>query len=435
MSQQVADTVDADTPRSTNGTDPEDSGGIFRKLRRRPLLVIILVIVVAALAVGGFKAYGYYSVRESTDDAQIDAHVNPISARVSGTVTKVNIEENQYVQAGTVLFEIDPRDYQVSLQHAEANLADAEAAARAAATRVPVTSTTSQSGIQTANAGVQQAQAAAASVGREVEAARARLGSAQAQARQAEANSTKAAQDLERMKILISKDEISRQQYDAAVAAADAARAQREAAESAIREAERGIEAVQARHTQAESGVLRAKAELQATSTAPQEVAISRANAAAAAARVEQARAAVQQAKLNLEYTTVKSPVTGIVGRRNVETGQVVQPGQPLVAIVPMADVWVTANFKETQLHYMKPGQPAVISVDAYGGREYRGHVDSISAATGARFSLLPPENATGNYVKVVQRVPVKILIEKGQDAEDYLRPGMSVYATVRIKQ
>ncbi len=432
MSHDLAEPVDADA--TENAAGPEASGGVLRRLRRRPRLVLIMAVAVVLLAIGGYMIWSYYSVRESTDDAQIDAHVNPVSARVSGTVTQVAVEENQFVQAGALLCKLDPRDYEVALQHAEANLADAEAAAHAAATRVPVTSTTSQSGIRTARANVKQAEAGATSLGRDVEAARARLASAQAQAREAAANDVKATQDLERMKILVGKDEISRQQYDAAVAAAAAARSQREAAEAAVGEAEQAIAAAQARHTQAESAITRANAELEATGTAPQQVAISRADAAAAAARVEQAKAAVLQAHLNLEYTTVTAPVSGIVGRRNVETGQLVQPGQPLIAIVPLEDFWITANFKETQLRYMKPGLPAVVTVDAYGGREYRGHVDSISAATGARFSLLPPENATGNYVKVVQRVPVKIMIEKGQDPEHLLRPGMSVYVTVRVR-
>ncbi len=432
MSREIGEPVDAQAPGSPEREPPRD--GFLPRLRRRLFLVLTLAGIVVLLAAGGFAAWSYYSVRESTDDAQIDGHVNPVSARVGGTVTGVTVDDNQYVASGTLLVQIDPRDYEVAVQHAQANLANAEATARAAATRVPLTSTTSRSQIETAHAALQQVEAGAVSAGREVEAARARLASAQAQARQAEANYTKAAQDLVRMKTLVEKDEISRQQYDATVAAEDAARGQRDAAEAAIREAEKGIESAQARHRQSESSIAKARAELAGTGTAPQQITISRADADAAAALVEQAKAALRQARLNLEYASITAPVSGIVARKSVEVGQVVQPGQPLMAVVPLEDIWVTANYKETQLRHMKPGQPAEISVDTYGGRAYRGHVDSIAAATGARFSLLPPENATGNYVKVVQRVPVKIQIEEGQDPQHLLRPGMSVYATVRVR-
>ncbi len=435
MAQETL-TNEPEEPVQDNGGDrgPEEKPGYFQRLRASGQLKYILGAAAIILLGIGVLAWIYFSGRESTDDAQIDAHINPISARVSGTIIRVNVEETQFVPAGTVLFQIDPRDYEVALQRAEANLADAEAAANAARTRVPVTSTTSQSQTSSARAALEQSEAGATLAAREIEAAHTRVVSARAQAFQADANYTKAMQDLERMKILVSKDEISRQQYDAAVAAADSARGQRDAAHSAISEAEKGVEAAQARQAQARGGIARAKAELEATATAPQQVTISRAEAAAAAARVQQATAALNQARLNIQYTTVVTPVSGLVGRRNVEVGQVVQPGQPLVAVVPMEDIWVTANFKETQLKNMVVGQRAIISVDAYGGREYNGHVDSISAATGARFSLLPPENATGNYVKVVQRVPVKILFEKGQDPQHLLRPGMSVYVTVRTR-
>ncbi len=374
--------------------------------RQHPKAKWIVLLVVAALVAVGIAVWRYYAVRESTDDAQIDGHIVPVSARVGGTVVKVNVDDNQYVEAGMELVELDPRDYQVALDKARADYADAVAAAEAARTGVPITSTTTASGLATARANLNAAN-------QEVDAARARL-------QEAEANYTKIAADLNRMKQLVAKDEISRQQYDAAVAAEQAARATVEAARSAV--------------AAAQSHVTQAEAQVEAAATGPQQVTVTRARASAADAAVQRAKASLQQAALNLQYTGVRAPFNGVVSKRSVEPGQVVQPGQPLIAVVNLEDIWVTANFKETQLHNTCPGQPAKIHVDTYN-RDYNGHVDSIGGATGARFSLLPPENATGNYVKVVQRIPVKIVFEQGQDPNHLLRPGMSVEPTVMINQ
>ena len=270
--------------------------------------------------------------------------------------------------------------------------------------------------------------------GKEVDAAQARLNSAQARLREAEANQKKAAQDLERMKQLVAKDEISQQQYDAAVAAAAATRASVESARAGVSETEQEVQVAQSRLAQAHDAEMEAKAAARSAQTAPQQVAVVRARAASAEAKVLRAKANLDQAELNLQYATVKALVSGVVSKKSVEAGQIVQAGEPLLAIVPLEDIWVTANFKETQLKNVRPGQSARVSVDAYGGRTFKGHVESIAAATGARFSLLPPENAAGNYVKVVQRVPVKIVFERGEDPEHLLRPGMSVYPTVYIK-
>ena len=239
---------------------------------------------------------------------------------------------------------------------------------------------------------------------------------------------------MERFKGLLAKDEISQQQYDAAVAAADAARAAADSTRSQVQEAQAGISMAQSQLTQARAGHTQAAAQLESAQTAPEQVAAQRARASSADARVLQQRAAVQQAELNLQYATVKAQLKGIVSKKSVEPGQIVQPGQPLMTLIPLEEVWVTANFKETQLENMHPGQSAVVEVDAYGGREFKGHVDSLSAATGSRFSLLPPENATGNFVKVVQRVPIRIAIDEKQDAAQLLRPGMSVTAKVYTK-
>jgi len=374
------------------------------------------------------------SGRESTDDAQVDAHLTQMAARVGGTVTKVAVDDNQLVEAGALLVELDPRDYQVAVDKARAELADAEASAVAAQSSVPITSTTAASNVTTARGGITQAQGGVAASETEIEAARARIVSAQARLREAEANAAKSARDVDRLRGLLAKDEISKQMFDATSATAEAQKAAVDSARSQVAEAEAGLRVAESKLAQARAGEQQAHAEMQTAQTGPSQVAATRARAAAAEARVQQFRAALAQAELNLQYTTVKAPVRGIVSKKGINVGQVVQAGQPLLAIVQIDDVWITANYKETQLKAMRPGQRAVIAVDAYGGREYKGKVDSIAGATGARFSLLPPENATGNFVKVVQRVPVKIVLEPGQDPEHLLRPGMSVTPTVYLK-
>jgi membrane fusion protein, multidrug efflux system len=418
-------------PETLRDAEPP-SGERNRPRKRRAVSKwILLILPVLALVIGYFIYETYFAGRETTDDAQIDGHINPIAAKISGLVTSITVDDNQHVEQGTLLVRIDPRDYQVALDRARADFAAAQSAAEAARSQVPITSTTTSSQISSASAAIEQATGARTAALRDVDTLKARLRSAEARARETQANYTKAVQDLERMKQLIAKDEISRQQYDAAVAAADAAKAARDSSQAAIEEASRAIEAAQARVMQAEARIKEARAGLEATNSAPQQLAVTRSNAQSAASRVQQMAAAVSQAELNLSYTEVKAPIGGLVSQRKVELGQYVQAGQPLLAIVPLKGTWVTANFKENQLKEMHPGQKAVVTVDAYGGREYRGHIDSIAAATGAKFSLLPPENATGNYVKVVQRVPVKIVIDGSEDSQHPLRPGMSVVATV----
>lgn len=375
-------------------------------LREHPAVRYALIAAVIIILVGAVLVWRYYSVRESTDDAQVDGHITPISARVSGTVTKLNFNDNQKVNEGDILVQLDPRDYQVAVQRAQAELADAQAGASAARTNVPIANISSSSGLATAQAAYNAAQ-------KEVEAARARL-------REAQANYDKVAKDLERIKSLVTKDEVSRQQYDAAVAADQSARATVDASNAAVATAESHV-------AQAEAAVRNAQA-------GPQQVRVTEARAGSATAAVQKAQANLAQAELNLQYCTVRAPATGIVSKRSAEIGQVIQPGQPLAALVDLNDIYITANFKETQLKNMHPGQLVDIDVDAYG-HTLKGHIDSIGGATGARFSLLPPDNATGNYVKVVQRVPVKIVLEKNEDREQKLRPGMSVVPTVHTNQ
>jgi membrane fusion protein (multidrug efflux system) len=423
----------------TEGQEPrEPAPSTFERrrsyFREHPRAKWVLLTVLAVLVIGIYWAWSYYSIRETTDDAQIDGHIDPISARVGGTVIAVNVDNNQFVKAGTVLVQIDPKDYQVALDRAKADAASAAATARAAGVSVPITTTTTGSRVSTADAGVRAAQAGVAAAQKEVLAAHAQLNAAQARLREAEARNVLAQQNLGRMKQLITRDEISQQQYDASVSDAQAAAAAVDSARAAVAQAEQAVPVAESHVVQAEASLAQAEAGVQAAQTRPQEIASSRAQAGSAEAKFQQNQAAVEQATLNLSYTTIRAPLDGIVSKRAVELGQVIQPGQPLMAIVEIQDVWVTANYKETQLHQMRTGHPAIISVDAYGGRQYKGHVDSIAGATGARFSLLPPENATGNFVKVVQRIPVKILLEKEQDPQHLLRPGMSVEATVITK-
>ena len=400
--------------------------------RRRTLLILPVLVII--LAIAGYVYWRYSSVRESTDDAQIDGRIYPVSARVGGTVLSVNVDNNQLVQAGTVLIEIDPKDYRLAVERARADLAEQQALLKGNQAVVPITSTTTSSQLAEADASVVDAQAGVAAAEQQVKAAKARQNSAQARVRESQANYSRAARDLERMKTLIAKEEISQQQYDAAVATAEALRAQTDSAQAQADEAVEGIAVAERQIEMQRARLTRAHAVVAGARTAPEQVAVTRLRAESTAAKVAQMQAALAQAELNLGYTTIRAAVSGIVGQRNVERGQVIQPGQPLVAVVPTDDIWVTANFKESELANVRPGQSARISVDAYGGTVYQGRVDSIAAATGSRFSLLPPENATGNYVKVVQRLPVKIVLDKGQDPQHLLRPGMSVVATVMTK-
>ena len=378
-----------------------------------------VVIAIIILLIAGFFAYRYFTSYESTDDAQVDGHVNSVSARISGHVIKLNVQDNQYVQAGTVLVEIDPADYQVAYERAKADFEDAQAAAIAAGVTVPITSVNTSSQVSATEADVNSARAG-------IQAAKQQFEAAKAQQQEAEANNVKAQNDLGRYKQLVDKQEISQQQYDQATAASKASAATVEAARASA-------DAAQQQVTQAEGKLVQAEANSRYARTAPKQMQITRARATSALAEAQRKRADLDQGALNLQYTKIVAPVNGIVSDRTVEVGQNVAPGQELMKIINLDDVWVTANFKETQLRQMKIGQRVTLDVDA-NGRTYNGKVDSIAGASGARFSLLPPENATGNYVKVVQRIPVKIVLDPGANNDHQLRPGMSVTPKVWIR-
>jgi membrane fusion protein, multidrug efflux system len=401
---------------------PADSEARYQrraKLLRNPRAKLGLFFAIAVLLVTGVVLWRYFGSYESTDDAQIDGHINAVSARVSGHVVKLNVEDNQYVEKGAVLVEIDPTDYEVAVARARADYADAQAQAATAGINVPITNVSTSSQISGTQAGVANAKAGIA-------AARQQFAAAKAQVVEAEANNVKVQNDLARYKQLIDKQEISQQQYDQAIAAAKGSAAGLEGARAAA-------DAAAAQVEQAQDKLLQASADLRTAQTAPQMMQAIRSRALSAQANADRKKADLQQAELNLQYTKIVAPVSGIVSNRTVETGQNVQTGQEMMKIIPLEDIWVTANFKETQLRKMKAGLAAEIVVDA-NGKKYKGHVDSIAGASGARFSLLPPENATGNYVKVVQRIPVKIVFEPGETKTHELRPGMSVVPKVWIK-
>ena len=379
-----------------------------------------VAIGVIVLLVVGFFVYRYVTSYESTDDAQVDGHVNSVSARITGHVIKLNVEDNQYVKAGTVLVEIDPADYQVAYDRAKADFEDAQAAAVAAGVNVPITSVNTTSQVSASDADVNNSRAA-------IQAAKQQFEAAKAQLQEAEANNVKAQNDLVRYKQLVDKQEISQQQYDQAIAAAAANAAAVEAARATA-------DAAQQQVTQAHGKLVQSEANRNYANTAPKQMEVTRARAASALAQAQRKKADLEQAQLDLQYTKIVAPVNGIVSNRTVEVGQNVAPGQELLKVINLDDVWITANFKETQLRGMKPGQRVDVDVDA-NGKTYKGRVDSVAGASGARFSLLPPENATGNYVKVVQRIPVKIVLDPGSNNDHRLVPGMSVTPKVWTKE
>jgi membrane fusion protein, multidrug efflux system len=388
----------------------------YPKARSRKRLILLVSLPV--LIIGGIFLWHYFSGFESTDDAQVDVHLYPVSARISGYVQKVNVEDNQEVQEGSTLVEIDPKDNEVALAKAQAELDNADAAAKSLNIDVPISSVNSSSQLKFTSSDIENAKAAIEAANKEAAAAHARVLEAQAENVQAQ-------DDVTRYRLLLAKDEVPKQVYDHAfataatnVAAVAAAEASEASAQQAVQQARSRLIEAQARYEDAQAG--------------PQRVASTQARALAAIADIRQKRSAVDQAQLNLGYTKIFAPVSGEVTKK-VVVGLNVEPGEQLLTVVPLDQVWITANFKETQLKHMQVGQKAEVTLDS-NGRTYKGHVDSIAGATGPLFSLLPPENATGNYVKIVQRVPVKIVLEPGENRDHQLRPGMNVEAKVHLR-
>ncbi len=389
-------------------------------LREHPVKAAAAVLVIAAIAIGAFLWWQYAKTYETTDDAQIDGHLNSISTRVSGIVTAVHVTENQNVKQGDLMIELDPADYEIAVKRAEDNLLQAQAQIRADAPSVSITATTSGTEISSSRAGIASAEAGLAAAQQDYQAQLSRIA-------EAEANNARAQADVQRFAALVAKDEVSREDYDQRVAAGKAAAAVLQTVRSSASAAQKVIE-------QRQAAVSQARSELnQVTQNAPQQLAAKRATVDLRRASAEGGKTAVEEARLNLSYTKIFAPIAGIVGRKSVEVGQRIQPGQQLVSIVPLEDVWVTANFKENQLRRMRVGQNAKIHVDAFD-RDYEGYVDSMPPATAGRFSVLPPENSSGNYVKVVQRLPVRLRFKKDQESNHELRPGMSAAPKVWIK-
>ncbi len=399
-----------------DGDDKKD-GDKPKKKGIHPLTILIALIVVGVLAVGGFFLYGYLDSYESTDDAQVDGHIDSVSSRIAGTVTNVYVEDNYTVKAGQVLVTLDPKDYEVSREQAQATLAQSEAQVTAQNPNLPITTTQNATTLSTTGLDVTSALATVAS-------AEANYATALANIRQAQATHVNDVAEVARFKALVDKDEVSREQYDAKVTAAKASQATVEADQAAADAALKTID-----QRRAEVASARARGE-QARQNAPRNIAIQRATTAGRRADALKNKAAVDQALLNLQYTKITSPANGIIGKKSVEAGTRVSPGQELLAVVPLDDIWITANFKETQLRRMREGQRVTIKVDAFD-HQFEGYIQSLAAATGARYSLLPPENATGNYVKVVQRIPVRIRLKEGENQDHRLRPGMSVVPKV----
>ncbi len=381
-----------------------------------------IAVVLFLIIVGGLY-YWRSTFSVETDDAQVDGNLYQVSARVAGQVIKVYVEDNQKVTQGQLLAEIDPRDYQVAVEQAQANLASAQAAYVQATVNVPITGINVKTLVSTSNSDVRGSSASVLQAQKQAEAAQDRVD-------QAKANAVKAQLDVDRYTPLVQKDVISKQQFDAAVAAAAASKA-------AVLEAEAQVLGAQEQIRQAQQRLDQAKSQSdQAVKNGPSQVKVQEAVANAALANVKQAQSKVDQAVLNLGYTKITAPATGIVNKKNVQVGANLSVGQDLLTIIPLTDLWVTANFKETQLSEMKAEQPVTIKVDALGGRKFSAKVTQIGGATGSRLSLFPPENATGNYVKVVQRIPVRIdFTNLQQENPDLvLRPGFSVTPEVSVK-
>jgi membrane fusion protein, multidrug efflux system len=408
---------------------PADAPALPRKSRRVQFVFLFFVIAAAA---AGVAAYLHFKDRVSTDDATVDGHVTAIAPKIAGNVVEVAVLDNQPVKAGDILVRIDPRDFQAKVDLAKAAVLEAESRLQSAQVMVPLTNETTQSGTSAADAQLADAQAGLAQAQVDYEkAAGAGLAFAEANVRSKQASNERAQADLGRMKTLVDKAEISQQQYDAYVAGARVAEAELHAAEEQVASAAKEAAARKAALDAAQSRVNHAKAMVDNSVANRKQVAVRTADAGTANAAVAAAKANLEAAELQLSYTTIVAPIDGVVTRKSVEVGQIVAPGQGLMTIIPLQDVWITANFKETQLANVHPGQAAEIDVDMYG-RSVRGHVDSIAGATGSRLSLLPPENATGNFVKVVQRIPVKILVDQ-KDAL-ILRPGMNVDVTISTR-
>jgi len=419
--------MEADQVQQTNASRPADTAakpddpndtGSTGEGRRKTLLFAAIIGCIILVAAFGFWLYS--RTYESTDDAQVDGHLNGVTARIDGVVKAVYVEENQSVKAGDVLVELDPRDFEVAVEQAQAQLMKAQADERAENPNLPITQSNSQTSVETTKSEVANAEAAAAAADRDEQAAQSRL-------LEVQANNAKAQADIARYKALVDKNEVSRSDYDQVIATAKALAASVDSARASVESAQKVVEQRRAQLDQARSMMESARV------NAPNQVAISRANLQSRHADVQAMKAALDRAQLDLSYCKIVAPVAGVVSKRTAELGEHVSKGERLVTVADLGDLWVTANFKESQLKQMHSGQSVTISVDAFD-QDFDGTVEAMPGSTGSITSLLPPENATGNYVKVVQRLPVRIRFKPGQQGLDRLRPGMSVVPKVWLK-
>ncbi|HEX4459305.1 MAG TPA: HlyD family secretion protein [Polyangia bacterium] len=390
---------------------------VTAKRKRTPLLLGVLTMTAVIIA-GGWWLLTRGT--ESTDDAQVEGRLLNVSARVAGQVLRIHVEDNQRVEAGELLVELDPADFAAKVDVARANLAAAKATAEGARSALALTEKTAPATLQQARGGLTAAASAQTSAEATIEQARADIAAA-------ESKHALAALNLKRAQALVAEQALPQQQMDERQTAFDSAVADERLARARLRSAE-------AARTGSGGGIVLARGRLDAAATANEQVAAAKAALSLAEARVQQADAALKLAELDLSYTTVRAPRRGVISRRSVEAGQWVSPERPLVAVVPLDDVWIVANFKEDQLAEMKRGQPAEVRFDTFGRRAFAGHVESLAGGTGARFALLPPDNATGNFVKVVQRVPVLIRLDDAAQQVE-LRPGMSADVTVKTAE
>jgi membrane fusion protein (multidrug efflux system) len=397
--------------------DPNETGSNAEGRRRTLLFAAIIGCVIL---VGAVSFWLYSRTYESTDDAQVDGHLSGITARIDGDVKAVHVEENQSVQAGELLVELDPRDFEVAVEQAQAQLLKAQANERAENPNLPITQSTSETSVSTSRSEVANAEAALAAAERDQSAAQSRV-------LEVEANNAKAQADVARYKSLVDKSEVSRSDYDQMVGIAKALAASVDSARASAEAAQKVVEQRRAQLDQARSMMESARV------NAPNQVAISKANLQSKQAEVQAMKAQLDRAQLDLGYCKIIAPVAGIITKRTVEAGEHVSKGERLVTLADLGNLWVTANFKESQLRQMHPGQSVTISVDAFD-QDFDGTVEAMPGSTGSVISLLPPENATGNYVKVVQRLPVRIRFKPGQQGLDRLRPGMSVVPKVWLK-
>lgn len=419
-----------------------DSGETLRSEPQKPVpdpaarrLWKVILALSAVCGVAVIALIVVFSGKVSTDDAQVDAHITTVSPRIPGYVAKIFVNDNQPVKAADPLLEIDPRDYEAAVKQAQAAYDAAISQARTAKLDIRLTKDTTASAVESALAAKAASQAGLLKTKESLEeAATAALEAAEANVGAKQATNIRAQADLARYIPLVKTDDVSNLQFDAVKAAARVAENELELAKQQLAEARKAVEIARAQTAAAAAQLSRSEAQLQESHAQTEQVPVRAAQYQSSLAVVERAKARLEEARLQLTYTLIQAPISGEVTEKSVQLGDYVSPGQLLLTIVPLRHAFVTANFKETQLARVRPGQRAVIRADMYGGTRFQGVVDSVAGSTGSEQALLPPQNATGNFVKVVQRIPVKIRIIRNGTSDAVLRPGMNVEVTIYVR-